>query len=139
MTNRFHHLQMKWSEHILKNFWVRRVHTRSEFSEGHVPAEVRFALSWVLGRDVLDCTDLDVCHLLSRAFTLENVDGTFLIHQRAPFCIADFLNLTYFQPSPLIKNPPLSVEECERLGIYRPKTLRTEGDRADFQKIFCKC
>ena len=81
---------------VIRSTQSRRVRTRSEFSDGHSPAEVRFALSWVLGRDVLDSTDLDR-------------DGTFLIHQRAPFCIVDFLNLAYFEPHPLIKDNPLSI------------------------------
>lgn len=135
MTVRFHHLQMKWSLHILKNFWYKRLRQRREFSLDYpVPAEVHLALSWVIGQDLMTCTDQQVRDLLSRAFVLDEIDGYFSYNSReAPFCIGDFVNKTYFRV-PLLRDPPLREEKCEHLGEH-PAEILDEDDRTAFRRI----
>ena len=135
MSARFHHLQMKWSIHTLRNYYFKRLELsrKRSYLEGKpIPVEVRFALTWVLGRDVLTATDDEVHDLLYRAFLLDDIDGLYSCKDVAPFCIGDFLQVTYFG-MPLINGPPPSEVEAEQLG--HPKSLFTEADREAFHRI----
>ena len=110
MSARFHHLQMKWSLHVLKNFWCERI-VRQRRGQPYIcpiMPELRFALSWVIGRDLMTCTDREFIDILSRAFFLDEHDGRFVgYHCGAPFCIlSPFLNL---QPSTPLKLSPAVV------------------------------
>ena len=131
MSARFHHLQMKWSLHVLKNFWCRRIIRRTKLSEDYpIPPEVRFAMSWVIGRDLMTCTDREAIDILSRAFLLDEIDGRFLGYQcGAPFCIDDFVKDTYFG-IPLMRSKP-SEEE----NLFESDDLLQEKGRASFRRV----
>ena len=133
MSARFHHLQMKWSLHMLKNFWWER-YTRQSRGQPYVCPilpELRFALSWVIGRDLMTCTDREFLDILSRAFFLDEHDGRFVGCQGdAPFCIGDFVKNTYFG-MPLMRSTPLLEEE----GITGSDDFLSEKGRNAFRRI----
>ena len=130
MTNRFHHLQMKWCEHTLKCYWSSRVRTRTEFVDKWIPPKVYFALSWVLGRDCLTYSPCAICHLLHRAFLLDRLYKVYEMHESAPFCISDYLRVTHFV------DPMLSAKRQEENASKRPLSVRCEKDRHAFQEAY---
>ena len=134
MSARFHHLQMKWSLHVLKNFWCRRYVCKSRGKPYEFPIlpELRFALSWVIGRDLMTCTDQEFIDILSNAFFMDEHDGRFIgYHCGAPFCIGDFVKDTYFDMPPLMRSVPLEEE-----GIKGSDDLLAEKGRASFRRIY---
>ena len=133
MSARFHHLQMKWSLHVLKNFWCRRTLCQSRGLPYEFPIlpEIRFALSWVIGRDLMTCNDQELIDILSRAFFMDEIHGRFLGYRcDAPFCVGDFVKDTYFG-IPLMRSVPLDEE-----GIKGSDDLLAEKARTSFQRIY---
>ena len=132
MSARFHHLQMKWSLHVLKNFWCQRIFfkSRGQPYECPIKPELRLALSLVIGRDLMTCTDREFITILSRAFFMDEHYERFIGYRcNAPFCIGDFVKNTYFG-MPLMRPTPLDEE-----GIKGSDDLMTEEARASFQRI----
>ena len=135
MPVRLHHVQMKCSLHILRNFWYKRIRRGLETCTDYpIPAEIRIALSWLIGQDVLTRSDMEIIDLLCRAFRLDKIEGVYMRYRcEAPFCITDFVSKTSFCEPPL-RNPPPTPEECVLLGDL-PYEFLSESGRKHFRSV----
>ena len=52
-THEFFCKQMRWSAHVVQDYWHKVIHTQKGVWPSEVPTTVRFCLTWIVG---IDCT-----------------------------------------------------------------------------------